>query len=164
MKSVAQLNWMCICQLTAQTRKAKKAELEAQATTNEPKAEAKTIEPPTLKKSIHTNAISAACCGICSVLCICTIPLLIPVLVAALVLAVVSSLLHSSSIVRCSSVCVFLCVCVCVCMCVCMCVWLYGTDKHNKLRIHSYMDRLTSCCKQYHGHINISLSFSLNYL
>ena len=45
MKSVAQLNWMCICQLTAQTRKAKKAELEAQATTNEPKAEAKTIEP-----------------------------------------------------------------------------------------------------------------------
>ena len=100
MKNAAQLNWMtfCICQLTAQVKKAKKAKLEAQATTNEPKAEAKTIEPPTLKKSIHDNVISTACCGICSILCICTIPLLIPVFVAALVLVMVSLLLHSGNI------------------------------------------------------------------
>ena len=68
----------------------KKADPEAEATTYEPKAESKTKEPPTLKESIDTNVIFTACCGICSILCVCTIPLLIPVLIAAFVLAVVS--------------------------------------------------------------------------
>ena len=105
---------MCICQLSVQinNNKTKETDPEAQATTNEPMAETKTKEPPTLKESIDTNVIFTACCGICSVLCICTIPLLIPVFVAALLLAVVSSLFHSSSIVCCSSVCA--CVSACV--------------------------------------------------
>ena len=75
--------------------KAKEADPEAEATTNEPKAEAKTKEPPTLKESIDTNVIFTACCGICSILCVCTIPLLIPVLIGAFVLAVVSSFFTS---------------------------------------------------------------------
>ena len=68
----------------------KKADPEGEVTTNEPKAESKTKEPPTLKESIDTNVIFIACCGICSILCVCTIPLLIPVFIAAFVLAVVS--------------------------------------------------------------------------
>ena len=98
--------WMCILQLSMQKKNkvTKEADAEVEATTKEPKAEAKTKEPPTLKESIDTSVNMTACCAFCSVLCICTIPSLIPVFIAACVLAVVSLLLHSSSIVCCLSV------------------------------------------------------------
>ena len=68
----------------ADAASAAEAAVTTQPTATEPK------KPPTLKEKIETNVVFNGCCGVCSLLCICTIPMLIVVLVASLVLCAVS--------------------------------------------------------------------------